>query len=32
MGSMNQNEWQQWYMKFKEHVERSHREILKRVI
>ena len=31
-GSMNQNEWQQWYTKFKEHVERSYREILKQVI
>jgi len=31
-GSMNQNEWQQWYTKFKEHVDRSYREILKQVI
>ena len=31
-GNLNQNEWQQWYMKFKEHVERSYREILKQVM
>jgi hypothetical protein len=30
--NLSQSEWQQWYMQFKEHVERSHREILKRVM
>src|SRR2546427_666268 len=25
-------EWQQWYMKFKEHINSSHREILKLVM
>jgi hypothetical protein len=29
--SMGKEDWQQWYTKFKEHVERSHREILKEV-
>jgi hypothetical protein len=29
---MNQSEWKSWYEKFKEHVECSHREILKRVL
>jgi hypothetical protein len=29
--SMGKEDWQQWYSKFKEHVERSHREILKEV-
>ena len=31
-GSMNQEEWQQWYEKFKLNVESSHREILKQVM
>ena len=31
-GSMGADEWQQWYEKFKPHVERSHREILKEVL
>ncbi|WP_114783100.1 hypothetical protein [Botryobacter ruber] len=26
------DEWQKWYAKFKEHVERSHREILKEIM
>jgi|GEM_PF-360752 len=30
-GSMKQEEWQEWYARFKEHVESSHREILKQV-
>ncbi len=30
--SMGKEEWQQWYGKFKEHVEGSYREILKQVI
>ena len=30
--SLNENEWQQWYEKFKPHVERSHREILKLIM
>ena len=29
--SMHEDEWQKWYEKFKPHVERSHREILKEV-
>jgi len=29
---MNQQEWQQWYERFKPHVESSHREILKQVM
>ena len=28
---LNGEEWQQWYSRFKEHVEKSHREILKQV-
>jgi hypothetical protein len=28
-GSMNKDEWQQWYESFKQHVNTSHREILK---
>ncbi len=31
-GNLDQSEWQQWYLKFKEHVERGHREILKQVM
>ncbi len=31
-GHMKAEEWQQWYAEFKEHVDRSHREILKQVI
>jgi predicted ester cyclase len=30
-GSMKTDEWQQWYERFKPHVERSHREILKQI-
>jgi hypothetical protein len=30
--SMRADEWQQWYEKFKSHVESSHREILKQVM
>lgn len=30
--SMRKDEWQQWYEKFKPHVERSHRELLKQVV
>lgn len=30
--SMKTEEWQQWYERFKPHVERSHREILKQVM
>jgi hypothetical protein len=29
--SMKADEWQQWYERFKPHVERSHREILKQI-
>ncbi len=29
---LNQDEWKNWYEKFKKHVIRSHREILKRVM
>lgn len=28
---LNQEAWQQWYARFKEHVESSHREILKQI-
>ncbi|MCW3121196.1 MAG: hypothetical protein JWQ38_688 [Flavipsychrobacter sp.] len=31
-GDIGKDEWQQWYMKFKEHVVSSHREILKQII
>ena len=31
-GSMGTGDWQNWYANFKQHVERSHREILKQVI
>ncbi len=31
-GEMTKPEWQQWYMKFKEYVNTSHREILKQVM
>jgi hypothetical protein len=31
-GSMGQKEWKDWYEKFKQHVENSHREILKEVV
>ena len=31
-GSMDQSEWKDWYEKFKQHVENSHREILKQVL
>ena len=27
--SMDKDDWKKWYLKFKEHVESSHREILK---
>ena len=30
-GSLNEEEWQAWYERFKPHVESSHREILKQV-
>ena len=30
--SMSTGEWQKWYEEFKQHVERSHREILKQVV
>jgi len=30
-GGMNQSEWKDWYERFKPHVERSYREILKEV-
>ncbi|PZF70904.1 hypothetical protein [Taibaiella soli] len=30
-GTMGQGDWQQWYGDFKQHVESSHREILKQV-
>ena len=30
-GSMRQQEWQQWYERFKPHVESSYREILKQL-
>ena len=30
--SMRTDEWQDWYERFKPHVERSHREILKQII
>ena len=30
--SMGTGEWQQWYEEFKQHVDRSHREILKQVV
>ena len=29
---MSKGEWQKWYQKFKEHIESSHREILKLII
>lgn len=29
---MGQKDWQDWYEKFKQHVESSHREILKQVM
>jgi hypothetical protein len=29
---LGKDEWQQWYEKFKQHVESSHREILKVII
>ncbi|HYK77462.1 MAG TPA: hypothetical protein VEV16_10820 [Daejeonella sp.] len=29
---MGQKDWQEWYEKFKQHVESSHREILKEVM
>ncbi len=31
-GGMNQTEWKDWYEKFKQHVDCSHREILKQVM
>ncbi len=30
--SMNEKEWQQWYERFKPHVESSHREMLKLIM
>lgn len=32
ISTMRTDEWQKWYKKFKEHVESSHREILKVVM
>jgi hypothetical protein len=29
---MGTDEWQQWYAQFKQHVESSHREILKQIM
>ncbi|MEI6947490.1 hypothetical protein V9K67_09880 [Paraflavisolibacter sp. H34] len=31
-GGMGQSEWKDWYEKFKQHVESSHREILKQIL
>jgi hypothetical protein len=31
-GTMKEKDWQQWYEKFKPHVESSHREILKLIM
>jgi len=31
-GNIGQDAWQDWYKKFKPHVQRSYREILKQVI
>ena len=30
--SMDKTEWKKWYVKFKEHIHSSHREILKTVM
>jgi len=30
-GAMGQGDWQKWYTDFKQHVESSHREILKQI-
>ncbi|HEY1023922.1 MAG TPA: hypothetical protein VGE26_02055 [Sphingobacteriaceae bacterium] len=30
--SMQKDEWKTWYARFKQHVDRSHREILKQVM
>ncbi|MBD0276528.1 MAG: hypothetical protein M3342_15005 [Bacteroidota bacterium] len=30
--SMKKEEWQQWYQKFREHVEKGYREILKQIL
>src|SRR5882672_1364242 len=30
--TMNEEEWQKWYKKFKSHIRASHREILKQVL
>ena len=30
--SMDKTEWKKWYAKFKEHIQSSHREILKTVL
>jgi len=30
--AMNADEWQKWYKKFRAHVKRSYREILKQVM
>ena len=32
ISEMATHEWQNWYMRFKEHVETSHREILKQIM
>lgn len=29
---LSQDEWKNWYERFKQHVDRSHREILKQII
>lgn len=29
---LGKDEWQQWYSQFKQHVEKSHREILKQIM
>lgn len=31
-GDLMQDEWQQWYKRFKEHVESGHRELLKQIM
>jgi hypothetical protein len=30
--TMNKGDWKDWYERFKPHIERSHREILKQVL
>ncbi len=31
-GTMAESDWKDWYEKFKQHVEHSHREILKQIM